>query len=70
MEFVILSALAQEAATNHLIQMNNVDFLDWLSMGTTNSIEMALIHFEELDSVEGYLKCAIIRDYLKLIKID
>jgi hypothetical protein len=26
---------------------------------------MALIHFEELDSVEGYLKCAIIRDYLK-----
>lgn len=50
--------------------MNEVDFLDWLSLGSIDSIEMALIHFEELDSVEGYLKCAIIRDYLRLIKID
>lgn len=67
MEFLILSALAQEAATNHLIQMSDVDFLDWLSMGSIESIECALEHFEELDSVEGYLKCAIIRDYLKVI---
>jgi hypothetical protein len=66
-EFLILSALAKEAATNHLMQMSDVDFLDWLSLGSIDSIEMALIHFEELDSVEGYLKCAIIRDYLKVI---
>ena len=70
MEFVILSALAKEAATNHLMQMKDVDFLDWLSLGSIDSIEMALLHFEDLDSVEGYLKCAIIRDYLRLIKID
>lgn len=67
MEFLILSALAKEAATNHLMQMSDLDFLDWLSLGSIDSIEMALIHFEELDSVEGYLKCAIIRDYLKVI---
>jgi hypothetical protein len=66
-EFLILSALAKEAATNHLMQMSDLDFLDWLSLGSIDSIEMALIHFEELDSVEGYLKCAIIRDYLKVI---
>ncbi len=67
MEFLILSALAQEAATNHLISMSDVDFLDWLSLGSVESIECALEHFEEMDSVEGYLKCAIIRDYLKVI---
>jgi len=67
-EFLILSALAKEAATNHLMQMSDVDFLDWLSLGSVESIEMALMHFEDLDSVEGYLKCAIIRDYLKVIK--
>ena len=49
------------------MQMSDLDFLDWLSLGSIDSIEMALIHFEELDSVEGYLKCAIIRDYLKVI---
>lgn len=67
MEFLILSALAKEAATNHLMQMSDLDFLDWLSLGSIDSIEIALIHFEQLDSVEGYLKCAIIRDYLKVI---
>lgn len=47
--------------------MSDVDFLDWLSLGSVESIECALEHFEEMDSVEGYLKCAIIRDYLKVI---
>ena len=68
MEFLILSALAKEAATIHLMQMSDVDFLYWLSLGSVESIEIALMHFEDLDSVEGYLKCAIIRDYLKVIK--